>query len=1024
MKYKIDKKFIKLAVIVILTIFLTSSANSAIVNNKDNILTPPKSTLYENYYEWKDDFNNEQLIDSGNSFNYLVENGKAKMIDTFPIWTDPEWERMKPIELTSDSNYNSIAIYIEVIYDSDMKSDFGDIRFKYEGYTGFRKYWMEDYQPSSWAKFWVLIPEIDSGTSMLYMFYKNSGAYYEGNFGDVFTDWEEEWANDNQITTLKQAEEGCWDPDISYNADDDEFLVCWEQGMPYWYPYLSGFRQEIKASIYEPDGDILVSEKIVFKDSGVDYWRNENPSIAYGTDSWFVAWDHWKPNEKNPPATTKDIYARTVKRSGSSLDVGTVRVVTDDGACQNTIQADANVEFDSVNEKFMVVWEDGRDGTSDYDIWARLYTSAGAPTGDEERLCNDVNSQCEPWAAYDPNNEQYFIVWEDGVNAATGPFRIKGGLYDSDLNTISTFTVAEPTGYPNDDLDYNFPCVEFDIDSERFLVTWNEADISDGVYRGDILGKIYDTSGNVKVNTFTISTGSFERSDIVPYLSEAFFVAYDNQANVYGQLVTSEGNLLGSGVQMSTSPSAKADWVNLDTDGSEIFAAWEDTRITYYPERYDFFPDVFGNLLNLNIPSGDEVTYEFWDEKQFISEAQITSIDIEPDNLEKWHQFLEESTETITFSILDDNYNVIPGYGDINSGQDLSTINPTQYPLIKLKAFFTRTDPTYTPTLDSWTILYEGLDLDPPVTTVTKIDGDFAPNHNWYKSENVTIWLKAVDYPEDTGSGIDKTYYTLNGGEEKLYNEASGIDVYASEPDFFAIVEVNFWSVDNSGNIEDRTKAQNYRTIRIDARPPYVIITSPENEEKVQTPFLVTADATDNYEVAYVEFDIEPFGKRPGLPWKDETPPWEWLCNVKPMSRDIDEIEPRGVNVMIRAQVYDVTGQTWIDENWIYISNWNSRDKQTKTYFKTIFESIKLAIAIGDTLDIEIPTPDNADLVEFNAKRMFRIKEEIISDIDFSDGCSAKFDVPTGFYKIKTTTYKEEEEIDSKLVYRVLFINL
>ena len=84
MKYKIDKKYMKLAVIAILTIFLTSSANSAIVNTKetkDSSFIPPKTTLYENYYEWKDDFNNEQLIDSGHSFNYLVENGEAKMID-------------------------------------------------------------------------------------------------------------------------------------------------------------------------------------------------------------------------------------------------------------------------------------------------------------------------------------------------------------------------------------------------------------------------------------------------------------------------------------------------------------------------------------------------------------------------------------------------------------------------------------------------------------------------------------------------------------------------------------------------------------------------------------------------------------------------------------------------------------------------------------------------------------------------------------------------------------------------------
>ena len=83
---------------------------------------------------------------------------------------------------------------------------------------------------------------------------------------------------------------------------------------------------------------------------------------------------------------------------------------------------------------------------------------------------------------------------------------------------------------------------------------------------------------------------------------------------------------------------------------------------------------------------------------------------------------------------------------------------------------------------------------------------------------------------------------------------------------------------------------------------------------------------------------------------------------------------------------------------------------------KTIFESIKLTIAIGSTLDINIPIPENADSVDFKLNKMFNLKENFISDNDFSDGCSASFNVPTGFYKIKTTTYKEEEETLSKKV--------
>jgi hypothetical protein len=529
------------------------------------------------------------------------------------------------------------------------------------------------------------------------------------------------------------------------------------------------------------------------------------------------------------------------------------------------------------------------------------------------------------------------------------------------------------------------------------------------------------------VNTFTIRTGAFERTAIVNYLTEAFFVTFDNQVNVYGRLVTADGDVLGGDVQVSASSGAEADWNHIATDGSKIFSAWEDKRIVYYPSRYDFLPDVFGNMVYLNIPSGNEITYSFGDEKQFISEAQVTSVVIEPENLEKWHQFLEDHTLTITFDILDET-GTIKIMEDISSGQDLSTINPSQYPAIRLQAHFTRNNPTYTPTLSEWSILYEGIDLEPPVTTVNSVVGQFAPNQDWYMSEQVVIWLNAIDYPIDTGSGVEATYYTLNGGPDQLYNEESGIqDVIAEGPNWWAIFEVNFWSVDKQGNVEDRTKTQNYRTIKIDARPPVVVITSPENEEKVSTPFDVIADATDNYQVEYVEFDISPFGKRPGLPWKDTTPPWEWTCNEgpiggsRPLYYDPEDPQPLGANAMVRAEAFDTSLQSGWDENWVYVENWHSRPR-TLSIFKDILERIKLGIAIDTTLEIGIPIPENADSVEIEARGIFSGKRTIIKDYDLSDGCSANFDIPTGFYKITSISYNDGEIIDRDMIIRIFFI--
>jgi hypothetical protein len=710
-----------------------------------------------------------------------------------------------------------------------------------------------------------------------------------------------------------------------------------------------------------------------------------------------------------------DIYGRTVKKSGSDIIKGTTYEICDESNCQ----ADAKVIYDNINDKFMVVWEDARSGMSDYDIYARFVDSdSGAPSGSEITICDDANSQCEPWAAFDPDNEQYMIVWEEGENPENGPFKIMGGIFDEDLNSISTFTVAESSD--PDNIDYNFPCVSFDEDSQRYFVTWNDGDISDGDWRGNIWGKIYDKSGNVKVSQFQIKNGNFVRTDIVPYLSEAFLVTFDNGAKIYGKLVTAGGDIISGDIEISGYPNCDADWANIDTDGINIFVAWEDLRVEYPPPYDNVYPDAFGNCIKLNIPDGADISYSFGNEKELILESRIVTVKIQPDNLESWHDFHAEFENTITFDILNGAGNVVL-IEDISSGQSLAGIDPELHPSIRLRADFTRTDPSYTPMLDWWKVRYVGVDDEPPRTTVDYIDGVKGLN-DWYTSESVVVWLYAEDLPPDSGSGVNKTYYTLDGGTPQIYNEDSGIVLSTYAPDWTGIWEINFWSVDMKGNVEDRTKPENYLTIKIDAEPPYVEITEPANEQKVLTPFWVKATATDNAEIAWVEFDIEPFGERPGLPFKVYTPPWDWLCDEDPISHPLDGGPyPAGVNVMVRAQIFDSSGQTWIHEVWVHITNWNARARPIFN-FRSILERFNLGIAIDSKLNVEIPAPKNSDEVKFVATKALTRRQTTLWDNDFSDGVTASFDIPSGFYKITSTSYKEGEEIASELLSRIFFI--
>ena len=399
------------------------------------------------------------------------------------------------------------------------------------------------------------------------------------------------------------------------------------------------------------------------------------------------------------------------------------------------------------------------------------------------------------------------VVWEE----KKGDFEIDimGGLFDTNLNLIKGIHIADGNSAKR----YLYPAVGFCGENERFLVTYNEGTPSKP-YRGDVCGKIYDESGNLEVvSEIKIKQGSFIRTDISPYLSTAFLVSFNGGGNIWGRFLSSEDGTVYDDeyqdIQLSASPSSEADWANMAVSGNEIFVVWEDARVDYAPP-FNGMPDVYGNIWHLNIGEGSEVSCDFESEKQLILEAQITSKEINFDNILHWHDFDANYEGIITFDIMDSKANQVLMH-NVNPGADLSGLNSNG---IRLRAYLTRIDPSYTPSLDRWTVRYVGLDEELPRTKIDFIDG-VKGLHDWYTEESVTIWLHAEDFPEDTGSGIDQTYYTLNAGSAQIYNEDSAIHLSVSQTsNWMGLWEVNFWSVDKSGNVENKNQPENKITIK------------------------------------------------------------------------------------------------------------------------------------------------------------------------------------------------------------------
>ena len=110
---KQNHKFWKIAVAVIVMLFVSSSAAQAIFaittsnqpvaefKNSVSVLFNPMATQGGSSLAWEDDFLDESRIDIDKSFNYDADKtlGKVFMKDTYAAWYNSAWKRMKSIDV-------------------------------------------------------------------------------------------------------------------------------------------------------------------------------------------------------------------------------------------------------------------------------------------------------------------------------------------------------------------------------------------------------------------------------------------------------------------------------------------------------------------------------------------------------------------------------------------------------------------------------------------------------------------------------------------------------------------------------------------------------------------------------------------------------------------------------------------------------------------------------------------------------------------------------------------------------------
>ncbi|MBN1280420.1 MAG: DUF2341 domain-containing protein [Candidatus Thermoplasmatota archaeon] len=950
---------------------------------------------------WEDEFFTTEKIDPAFSQHIVVNttSGTVALQGTYPAWTNPSFPRMKPITLTNSGTeaFEHYLVHLTIAYESEMQVDFDDLRFADPAGVLLPYYLMKKTNGVS-ATVLVDVPLVPVGSSVVYLFYGNPTVSSQSSFSSIFS-WRERLHPDTMVS-FKAAAEGAWDPDVEYG--EGRFLVAWEERLgpedipvplPHYERTIPGvihgrsYNKDNGNPIPQNNSDIDISDPAL-----ATTFHAENPTVAFGAGNFFVVW------EENPANQPLQRYEADVKGA----------IVTPDGQVDLRFtvcsyaggQFNPQVAYDSMSDRFLVVWADARFGGSSYDVRGRLYTSSGFAIGAEFLIAYEVNYQGNPWVSGDGVGN-FIIVYEDGPDAAIGPFSLYAYRYTWEGVRIgSRITIATGT----DTLDHIFPAVSYNVNTEEFLVTWNDGDVSVdpnslSSYDGNIWGKILSRVGVVLKDNYIIEAGtSYIRSVPVPFFESMFFVAYNGMISgvrdIYGRVISSDGTLMTTRKELTDGSSLNVDWCDLAAGEGRLYATWEDERdvLSDYADVFSYVWRPVQTIGSLNVSStlGAEV--------ELITTGQLMSVIIAPEEFREWRtcgmQTLLPPTTSISVDIMDDTGTVLLK-ADVQDGENISDVNVSA---VRLRATFSRVAANVSPLLDLWNIsAFVGKDIYPPVTTISLDPEEPNGNNSWYISP-ITVTFNVTDVDSDPENIT--TYYNINGFGTQVYDPQDPPVISSERPNNY----IEFWSNDS---VNEELPHHLLQGLKIDMTPPMITLYEP--------PYIISpGETTVNGSVT--DFLSGSGIARVVITVNEETIYDEQYSGQSTVWFSWSFIADLGESYEIYVEAWDTAGSKIEDRRTVVCPDYGMYEPGYIYLFNTqklgplkILVTLGLSIAVNyDTLYVVLPDVTSAAAsVKFTATQVFLKNEYVFWDENLTDGCSVDLLVPFGFYEIKASAYDE-----------------
>lgn len=371
---------------------------------------------------------------------------------------------------------------------------------------------------------------------------------------------------------------GDFSSDLAYDPSNNRYLAVFTK-------VSTDYDFDIYGQLINCDGTPAGPEFVVFDSDSYIF----GSKVAYDSDNhrFLVVWDY-----------NTDVYGQIVNANGT-LSGGNITISNADNS-----QESSDVTYDNVNDRFLVVWIDRRNyGDTWTDVYGQLVNANGSLSGSNFIICDNEDFQHSCSVAFDGTYQRFLVSWEDLRN---GPERdiyarlvnANGTLYGS-----SDFVICDEATQQQWS-----PQVSNDSTSDRFLVVWGD-DRNASYLISDIYGQLVNANnGSLNGSNFVISDASNAQISPEAVFDEAndrFLVVWHDDrdssaySDIYGQFVGASGSLAGSNFEVADASDSGYNYPQIDYNSN-----FENFLVLYNTHADSVFDFAF---TRIGPPCEDEV---------------------------------------------------------------------------------------------------------------------------------------------------------------------------------------------------------------------------------------------------------------------------------------------------------------------------------------------------------------------------------------------------------------------------------